>query len=200
MSAPSSPRPLSWTARVAVCLPLMALALVVGPAEASQPADGTAGNAAGRSPAGQSPDDGNRGRDCDANPGAGDGNPAFGACTPAPDGDGSDDVGSGKDVVLDLDEGGDEDADVVGGGTVGDDPAGGTEDTGIEGAGVGGTGTESTGTEGTGTEGTGGGTGKTGGGTGETGGGETGTGETEAAPPAPVRARTSSPAARPATS
>ena len=121
MSSPSSPRPLSWIARAGVCLPLMALALVVGPAEASQPADGTAGNAAGTTPAGQAPDDRNRGRNCDDNPGAGDGNPAFAACTPALGSDGGGEVVTGGTAGSDVVTGGTAGGDVVTGGTAGGD-------------------------------------------------------------------------------
>lgn len=110
MSSPLLHRPMSWAARIAVCLPLVALALVAGPAEAAQPAEGTAGSGAGRSPAGQSTDDTNRGRDCDANPGAGDGNPAFAACAPAVEGEKED---TDADPV--NDPGHDADADTLNG-------------------------------------------------------------------------------------
>ncbi|MDQ3610632.1 MAG: hypothetical protein M4D85_03310, partial [Actinomycetota bacterium] len=79
--ATSRPRSLVVTV-VAASAPLVALALLVSPAYATPPADGSVGNAVDKAPPGQSPGDANHGRDCDTNPGAGNGNPALLGCIP----------------------------------------------------------------------------------------------------------------------
>lgn len=98
---------LGWTARVAVSASLLALTLSVSPALAAAPADGSVGNAGGKVPPGQSATDANRGRDCDDNPGAGDGNPAFAACAPVTGVDAGTDEGSAGSEPVDGGSSGD---------------------------------------------------------------------------------------------
>jgi hypothetical protein len=60
---------------VGLTLSITPLALASA-ASAAPPADGTVGRADAKAPNGQSPEDHNRGYECDDNPGVGNGNPA----------------------------------------------------------------------------------------------------------------------------
>lgn len=54
------------------------------PPQTGKPENGSVGNADGKSPKGQSPNDKNRGYECDSNKGIGRGNPAHSGCPEAP--------------------------------------------------------------------------------------------------------------------
>ena len=66
--------------RLAVGLVAFGVLGTAAPAFAAPPADGAVGRADGKTPAGQTANDRNRGHACDGNHGVGDGNPAHSAC------------------------------------------------------------------------------------------------------------------------
>jgi hypothetical protein len=78
-------RSVKLAARTAVATLAIGLSTLsmAGAAFASPPPDGTVGNADGKAPAGQSVGDKNKGYECDANHGIGNGNPAHTGCTPS---------------------------------------------------------------------------------------------------------------------
>jgi hypothetical protein len=67
--------------RLAVAVVAFGVLGSAAPAFAAPPADGSVGRADGKTPAGQSVNDHNRGHGCDDNNGAGKGNPAHSPCS-----------------------------------------------------------------------------------------------------------------------
>jgi hypothetical protein len=70
----------STARRLAVTLVAVGVLGTASPAFAAKPANGTVGRADGKTPAGQTVNDRNRGYTCDDNHGVGRGNPAHSAC------------------------------------------------------------------------------------------------------------------------